>query len=261
MDAARHQIVARAFRRRCGQDRRLEFGKALIGHPLAQACDHLRPQHHIGVHRLAAQIEETIAQADILGIFLLAEHRHRQFFGRALHVDRFGDQFDLAGGEILVYRFVIASDDLAGDRDHRFHPRAVEHPERLAARLADNLGQAEMVAQVDKQQIAVIALAMDPAGQANGFADIRGSERGTIMGAICVHEEPLEIGCFPRWKDWRRNTGLASICQGLRLRGHAERKAPIGPSLPGSSSEPANQASPDNVMIRPSRARSAARSD
>ena len=65
-----------------------------------------------------------------------------------------------------------------------------------------------MVAQVDKQQIAVIALAMDPAGQADGLADAGGAERGTIVGAICVHDGPLELGAFP----YGKTGGVTQVC-------------------------------------------------
>mgnify|MGYP006150839021 CR=1 FL=1 len=44
-----------------------------------------------------------------------------------------------------------------------------------------------MVAQVDEQHAAVIALAMDPARQADGLADIGGAKLGASVGAIGVH--------------------------------------------------------------------------
>ena len=81
MDAARHQIVARAFGAGGGEDRRLEFGEALVDHPLADRADHLRAQHDVGVQPVAAQIEEAVAEADILGIILLARDRQRQLLG------------------------------------------------------------------------------------------------------------------------------------------------------------------------------------
>ena len=42
MDPAGHEIVARAFRRRGGKDRRLEFEEALLLHAAAQAVDNRR---------------------------------------------------------------------------------------------------------------------------------------------------------------------------------------------------------------------------
>jgi hypothetical protein len=81
-------------------------------------------------------------------------------------------------------------------------------PVTVAAGLTDNLGQTEMVAQIDKQQIAMIALAVDPAGQTDGFADVRSAKLGTIMGAICVHDGPLELDAFPDGKI----AGVTQVC-------------------------------------------------
>jgi hypothetical protein len=44
-----------------------------------------------------------------------------------------------------------------------------------------------MVAQVDKQHTAVIALAVDPARQADGRSNVVGSKGIAIMGAVGVH--------------------------------------------------------------------------
>ena len=48
-----------------------------------------------------------------------------------------------------------------------------------------------MIAQIDEQQLAVVALAVDPARQADGFANIGGAQRGAIMGAVGVHVESV----------------------------------------------------------------------
>ena len=44
-----------------------------------------------------------------------------------------------------------------------------------------------MIAQVNKQNTAVIADPMHPAGQANGLADLRSGQRGAAVGAIGMH--------------------------------------------------------------------------
>jgi hypothetical protein len=44
-----------------------------------------------------------------------------------------------------------------------------------------------MVAKVDKQHPAMVALAMDPAGQADGRFDVALPEVGTAMGTVGVH--------------------------------------------------------------------------
>ena len=57
-----HQKVTRAFRRRCGQNRCLEFGKTLANHAGADRLDNLRTQHDVGMWTATAQIKITIAE-------------------------------------------------------------------------------------------------------------------------------------------------------------------------------------------------------
>ena len=79
MQPRRHQEVAGAFRRRCGQDRRLELEEAGVAHPPPDRGDDLRALHDVVVELLAAEVEEAVFEPGFLGIFLIAEHRHRQF--------------------------------------------------------------------------------------------------------------------------------------------------------------------------------------
>ena len=65
VNAARHQIVARAFRRARRQDRRLILEESLIDHPPADARDDLRSQHDVarGSSRAADRGSGTAAAA------------------------------------------------------------------------------------------------------------------------------------------------------------------------------------------------------
>jgi hypothetical protein len=56
------------------------------------------------------------------------------------------------------------------------------------------LGQAVVVAQVDEDQAAVVALAVDPARQAHIGAGVGGAQGAAVVGAIGVHggHESLE---------------------------------------------------------------------
>ena len=118
MQARRHQEVARAFRRRRRQDRRLEFEEARALHAGADRVDHLRAQHDVVVQVLAAQIEEAVLEPDVLGIFLLAEHRQRQLGRRPQHLDLVDIDLDLAGRQVRVERALGAVAHLAVDADH-----------------------------------------------------------------------------------------------------------------------------------------------
>ena len=62
MEARRHQIVARAFGRRRGQDRRLELEEALLLHPPPQRIDDRAALHDVVVQMLATQVEEAVLE-------------------------------------------------------------------------------------------------------------------------------------------------------------------------------------------------------
>ena len=187
MHAAGHQIVARAFRAAGGEDRRLEFGEALLDHAAAQARDHLAAQHDIGVQPIAAQIEEAIFQADVFGIISLAGNRHRQLIGGGLDSDVLRAHLDLAGGQPGIDRTRLAQHHLAGDGDDRFHPDAIKHRKGRRRRAGNDLGDAMVVAQIDEQHAAMVALAVNPARQLDGLAGIGAAQLGAIVGAIGVH--------------------------------------------------------------------------
>jgi hypothetical protein len=55
-----------------------------------------------------------------------------------------------------------------------------------------------MVAEIDEQHAAMVANAMAPAGQANGFADIAVAERAAGMGPVTMHGvlEPMVSESF-----------------------------------------------------------------
>ncbi len=136
---------------------------------------------------LAAQIEEAVLEADILGIFLLASDRHRQLGGGRLDGHFTGDDLDLAGRKVRVHRLRTARHDIAGDGDDQFGAQSVQLLEHRASGGRNDLGDAVMIAQIDEQDAAVIALAVDPAGQADGRADVGSAELAAVMGAIGVH--------------------------------------------------------------------------
>ena len=187
MDARRHQIIARAFRRRGGEDRRLEFEEAARLHAGTQRVDHLAAQHDVGVQLLAAQIEEAVFEPGLFRILLLAEHRHRQFGGGAEHLDLVDIDLDLAGRQFRVLGAGRALARLAVDAHHPFRAQRLGQLERLAVRVGHHLGQPIMVAQIDEQHPAVVADAVAPARQANRFADITLAQGAAGVGAIAMH--------------------------------------------------------------------------
>ena len=187
MDAARDEIVARALGAAGGQDRGLEFGEALLDHPPADRGDDRRAQHDVGVDLLAAKVEVAVAEADFLGIILLAGDRHRKLGGARLDRDRADDHLDVAGRELGVHRTALAVDDFAVDRHHQLDTQRIEQLQRIRPGAGDQLGQAVMIAQIDEQHPAMVALAVDPARQLDGRSDVARTERGAMVGTVGVH--------------------------------------------------------------------------
>ena len=187
MNSRRHQIVARAFRRRRCQDRRLEFEKAAVFHAFADRVDDRAAQHDVVVQLLAAQIEKAIFEPDLFRVFLVAEHRHRQVTGRAQDFDLVDINLDLARRQVRVLGAFRPLAQLAVDPDHPFRPQRLSQLEGRTVGITDHLGQAVMVAQVDEQHAAMVANPVAPARQTDILADVAFAQRAAGVGTIAMH--------------------------------------------------------------------------
>ena len=187
MDAARHEEVARALGRGSREDRRCEFVEANRLHRRAHVVDDLHAHHDVVVQLLATQVEETIRQARILGVFKIAEHRNRQFLGFAQHFERGHEHLDVPGRQVGVLGAGGALAHLAVDADHPFRAHLLGVLERRAIRIDHDLGHAVVIAQVDEQHAAVVADAVAPAGKPGGFTDVLGAQGAAGVGAIAMH--------------------------------------------------------------------------
>ena len=186
MNAARHQEVARAFRRGRGEDRRCKLVEPGLFHALANGFHDGQAGHDVAMQRFATQIEEAIGQPQIFRIVWLAEHRNGKFLRLAQDFEAGRQNFDLAGRKLLVRR---AFRTLAHDAVNAHHPlrtHSLDRLERGTFAIGDNLRHAVVVAQVDEKQAAVIAHPMNPARQAHGRADIRSAQRPAGVRAIAV---------------------------------------------------------------------------
>ena len=218
MDARRHQEIARAFRARRCQDRGLELEEALLLHPPPQRVDDGAALHDVTVQPLAPQVEKAVFQADVLGIFLVAEHRHRQFARRPQHLDIGGEDLDGAGRQIRVLVVGRTPPHQAVDPHDPFGTQLLRGLEGRQIRVGHHLGEPVMVAQVDEQHAAVVADAVTPARKPDGGTDLLGAQRAAIMGTIPMHQglegapaSPARIESCP----CRSSEGEAAEGQGL----------------------------------------------
>ena len=150
--------------------------------------------HDILVQLLAAQIEEAVFEPRLFRIFLLAEHRHRQFAGRPQHFDFADIDFNRAGRQVGILGAAGPAAHLAVDAHHPFRAQRLGHLERWAVGIGHHLGEPIMVAQVDEQHAAMVADAMAPARQANLGADVAVAKRAAGMGAVAMHARFRQMG-------------------------------------------------------------------
>ena len=141
----------------------------------------------VGVQPVAPQIEEAVLEPDLLRIFLVAEHRHRQLVGRAQHLDVLDVDLDLTGRQIRVLGAAGTAAHLAVDPHHPFGAQRLDLLERRTVRVGDHLAQAIVVAQIDEENAAVVAHAVHPAGEPDLFVDVALAERAAGVGAIAMH--------------------------------------------------------------------------
>ena len=181
MNPRGHQEIARAFRRGGRQDRGLEFEETLLLHAPAHGIDDRAAPHDILVQLFATKVEETVLKPYVFRIFLLPEHRQRQFASRTQHLDFADIEFDRAGRQIRIFGAGGAAAHLAVDPHHPLRAQLFGLLEGRRIRVRHALAYAVMVAQIDEQHAAMVANAMDPTGQTNRLANIALAER-----AACV---------------------------------------------------------------------------
>ena len=189
VDAARDEEVARALGGGGREDRRLVLAEAEVLHAAAEEGDHLRAQHDVLVERLAAQVEVAVLEAQVLAADVRAVAREvdRGLVRGALDDELVRDELDLACVDVGVDLALAARDDLAGHRDDALEPEVRRLLEERAARVDDDLGAAVVVAQVEEEDAAVVALVEDPAGEAGGLARVLDAELVAGVGAVGVH--------------------------------------------------------------------------
>jgi hypothetical protein len=168
------------------------------------------------MHLLAPQVEEPIAQPDLLARILLARDLQRQELGLGLHGQLADAQLDFPGGKLGIDSIRAAPHHLARQRDDALRPQRLQPPEQLARAVGHALRDPVMVAQVDEEQVPVVALAVDPAGKADRLAGMFRAQLPAGMGAVRMHGERAS------WLPWR---ALRPAGGGTRSRGPVKARA------------------------------------
>ena len=157
------------------QEGRFDFQESLLRQIVANGQRDLVTQPEIALHLGAAQVDVAMLEADFFvldGFFGGRERRQ----SRVIEDAQFGGfDLDFAGRHLGIDSVLVAQAHLADGGDD------VLRPHLFALRVAfgseffveHNLGNAAAVAQVEEDEVAVIAAAVDPAHQHNVFAGVR----------------------------------------------------------------------------------------
>ena len=181
VDARRHEIVAGAFRRALGEHRRFDVDEAGIVKEAAERAGRFVTQQHVLLHLRTAQVQYAMLQAHGFGQVIVVELEGRGDRG-VEDFDGVAQHFDFAAGEIGIDRAGRTRTHFAGDFEAKLVADRFRSGEHLrAVRIADDLGQAFAVAQVDENHSAVVAPAMGPAAQGDFLADELSVELSAVM--------------------------------------------------------------------------------
>ena len=142
---------------------------------LADRPHHVVAQRQVAAHRLLAQVEVAVAQAQLLAHRLVLVDLERRRLGVGQQVHRAHGQLDLAGGQRRVDRALLARHQLALGGDHVLGAQRLRGGVRLGRllRAEHELEQPAAVAQVDEDEPAVVAPAVHPAGHPHALAHAR----------------------------------------------------------------------------------------
>ena len=135
---------------------------------------------------VAPQIEEPVPQPLLFGNLLRAGHLKRQRLGGRQHLEPIGHHLDAPGRQRRIDVLVGAGDDLARHADHALQLHGLGGLERVGVGREHDLRHAVVIAQVDEQQMAVVALAVHPAGDADVLPHVLGPQLVVRVRAVLV---------------------------------------------------------------------------
>ena len=189
IDAAGHQIIARALRSRAREHGRFDFVETERVEGLPDFEDHLVAQLQVAMLARTPQVQVAVAQARLFGGGGVVFHHEWRRFGGVQDVQARGQNFYLAGGQVRIGLF--AADDFAFDGGDKFRAKLFGLSVSFGRGVAveDNLREAGAVPKIDEDHLAVVAAAMHPAHEHDVRAGIGGAEIAAAMRAFQITEK------------------------------------------------------------------------
>ncbi len=186
MDAAGNKKIARAFGRGLGEDGRFDFEEALLREAFADGEGDFVAQPEVALHLGAAQVDVAIFEADFFvldGFFGGREGREARVVEDA---QLGGLDLDFAGGHFGIDGVGVAQADFADGGDDVLGADLLAFEVAVGSQffVEDDLGDAGAVAEVEEDEVAVVAAAVDPAHEDDLLAGVGGAQVAAQMGAF-----------------------------------------------------------------------------
>ena len=200
MRAARHEVIARAFRCRPGKHRGLDVDESFRIEKLPHRAGDARPGLDAGEHLRTAQVHVSVPQSRLLADVGLVElewrcpRRIQDFETRSENLDRAGRHLGVdRAGRSLAHPALDTQDILGA--------HLLGGCERLdGVRVVDHLDEPRTIAQIDEDHAPVVATSMHPAAKRHALADEILGDGAAEVGThrIGAGENKARDG-----KDWR----------------------------------------------------------
>ena len=184
VSTARHQVIASAFWRGAGQDRRLDIEEAVLVQEATDAGGHARTQTQLLEHFRATQVEEAITQAGFFADVGELVERERRGFRFVQHFKLVAQHFDHARRHVGIGGTGRTQANLTGDLDHVFAAHAIGGSEGFSAvRVEHHLGQTVTITDIEENHPTVVTATVNPSAKGNFLAFQAFVQLAAIMAA------------------------------------------------------------------------------
>ena len=196
MDAAGHQKIARALRRRARKHRRFHFKKAQLVHHLANFKNDAMAQRQVAVRPRPAQVQIAEAQPRLFRGIDFIFNRKRRRLGIVQDVQLRRHHLDFAAGEFRIG--FLPLDDLAFHGHDEFAARLLGFGMRRRLRLfvENHLHDPGAVANIKKKQIAQVTPLRHPSHHQRVAPVIRRAQFAAVVCAFQIAQK-IQHKVFP----------------------------------------------------------------
>src|ERR671916_751426 len=188
--------VAGTPRRRGWQQRRLYLPQVAPVPKIPHVLDEPLAEKDVVAHLLPAKVQVAVLQAQGFVDGAVALYLERRGLGGVEYPQGGRLDLDLPRRQVGVLVALRAGGHLALDRDRPLRPQRLGLRELLrVVRVEGDLGDAPPVAQVYKDESAVVAAAVDPPGEPRRLADVRFAQAARVLRPVRVlRVHPLPPG-------------------------------------------------------------------